>query len=837
VKFVLGGATMLVPATLLGGTLPALVKAVRPGNSKDAGRSIAGLYAINTAGAVAGVFAGGLWLIPALGLLGTTIVAAGASAAVGGLVLSGALGTGGSSGADAGAPQVPAAGPPMEPAPWAEGEGEAETGGGLIILAAGAASGFAALGCEVVWPRLLVFVLEGTVYALTVMLGTFLAGIALGGEIARRLLARGVRPEGLFMGALAAAGVAVTATAVMFSVYPGMAGEVQKLVGMSWHRAMLQRFALSAAVMAPAAAAFGAAFPAAAAAYAARRGGLARPVGAFAAWNTVGAVAGSLAAGLVFSWALGSGGTLVALGALLLVTAGTLGWCEAKWRVRSRHAALLGAATLAVAAMLFVPERWPLDAFYNVNETASRLLHSEEGAGGVVAVHHYDDRGLRLISTNGVNVAGTAYELRATQKLQAALPLVLHGSAASVLQVGYGSGETSRVLVAAGVRSVSVVEINPQIIPVAARYFGVINGNVESHPRFRPVIMDGANLVRLTRERFDLIMNDSIWPHLPRCSGLYTREYFADARQRLSPGGIMTSWLPLELNERAFATVLATFLSAFKHSTLWSLSAGETKHALLVGAAEPLRLDPGELGKRIERLGLASELAAVGVGSAEELLATLLVGEEGLRRLAGGAAPNSRTRPVLEFMTSRRRSRDARARMAANLEKIVEVMASAGSLCPEASPELVRRLDDAAAGRRARVKARARELAESARAAPVGERGDEALNAGETARAISIYREAAAIAPHDGKVRLRLARALAQAGRVREAYGQYRRATELRPHEPDGWLYLGILAKATGRTGEARRAFGRVLELDPWGREKIREVMPEMLEDIPEAKD
>jgi len=850
-KFLLGGATMLVPATLLGGTLPALVKVVCPvGDGDDAsppsppppppGGRIASLYAINTAGAVAGVFAGGLLLVPALGLLGTTLVASGISGAVGVLVLSGALGRYD----DEPPPATPELVRLRRAALMPDAPSESKGPGGAVILAAGAACGFASLGCEVVWTRLLVFVLESTVYALTIMLGTFLAGMALGGEIARRLLrpgwqrgAHGVRPDVLLAVSVAGAGAAVTGSAVLFSLYPGIAGDVQKLVGMDWQRATLQRFALSGAVMAPAAVCFGAAFPAGAAAYAARSGGLARPVGAFAAANTVGAVAGSLAAGLVLAGHLGSQSSLVALGAMLLITAGTLGWCDGRLRARWRHAALLGAVTAAVAAMLFVPTRWGLDEFFNVNEPASALLHAEEGVGGVVAVHHYGDRGLRLISTNGVNVAGTAYELRATQRLQAALPLVLHGSAKSVLQVGYGSGETSRVLVAAGVRRVSVVEINPQIIPVAARYFGVINGNVEKHERFRPIIMDGANLVRLTRERFDLIMNDSIWPHLPGCSGLYTREYFAEARERLEPGGIMTSWLPLELNERAFATVLATFLSAYPHSTLWSLSADATKHALLVGTAEPLSLDPDEVASRVKRFGLESELAAVGIDSTEKLLASLLVGEEGLRKLAGGARPNSRSRPVLEFMTSRRRSRDARTRMAANLEKIDDVLASASTVCRGIGPEFGARLDYLASERRRRVKVRARRLVESAKAAPVGERGDEALNSGDVPEAISIYRDAARIAPRDGKVQLRLARALAQDGRLREALHHYKLATELRPNEPDGWLYYGMLAKTTGSPDEARRAFARVLELDPWGERKIRQIMPEMLKDIPEAKD
>ncbi|OYU96674.1 MAG: spermidine synthase, partial [Burkholderiales bacterium PBB5] len=65
-----GCTALLLPATAaMGATLPAmerlLAAAARGGRG---GRSIAGLYAANTAGAVAGVLATAFWLVPALGL-------------------------------------------------------------------------------------------------------------------------------------------------------------------------------------------------------------------------------------------------------------------------------------------------------------------------------------------------------------------------------------------------------------------------------------------------------------------------------------------------------------------------------------------------------------------------------------------------------------------------------------------------------------------------------------------------------------------------------------------------------------------------------------------------
>jgi Flp pilus assembly protein TadD len=315
--------------------------------------------------------------------------------------------------------------------------------------------------------------------------------------------------------------------------------------------------------------------------------------------------------------------------------------------------------------------------------------------------------------------------------------------------------------------------------------------------------------VRLTRERYDLIMNDSIWPHLPGCSGLYTREYFADARERLAPGGIMTSWLPLELSEEAFATVIATFRSAFPHSTLWAMSAGQSKHALLVGTPEPLRLDAREIARRIDGFGLREELSAVGISSAEDLLGAMLLDEEALATLAAGAETSSRDRPILEFMASRRRAAGARTRMAANLTRIAGAIGDA---------------DGPRGARRQMLLGTARGLEESVRAEPLAREGDSAYNARRYADAARAYARALEVAPSDWRLHLRLGRALTFSGRAGEALRSYRRSAELRPFETEAWWAL----VAGAPPEEAARAYEKVRALDPNSAEKLRFVRPEL---------
>src|SRR6266568_8503168 len=65
-QIALACALLLMPAMLMGGTLPLLSQGFSAGAEKPA-RVAGGLYAANTAGAVLGALAAGYWLLPALG--------------------------------------------------------------------------------------------------------------------------------------------------------------------------------------------------------------------------------------------------------------------------------------------------------------------------------------------------------------------------------------------------------------------------------------------------------------------------------------------------------------------------------------------------------------------------------------------------------------------------------------------------------------------------------------------------------------------------------------------------------------------------------------------------
>jgi spermidine synthase len=62
------------------------------------------------------------------------------------------------------------------------------------VLVSFAVSGFIALSYEVIWSRVLALIIGSSVYAFSIMLTTFLIGLALGAYLASRLVDRIVRP-------------------------------------------------------------------------------------------------------------------------------------------------------------------------------------------------------------------------------------------------------------------------------------------------------------------------------------------------------------------------------------------------------------------------------------------------------------------------------------------------------------------------------------------------------------------------------------------------------------------------------------------------------------------
>ncbi len=126
-------------------------------------------------------------------------------------------------------------------------------------------------------------------------------------------------------------------------------------------------------------------------------------------------------------------------------------------------------------------------------------------------------------------------------EMMAHVPLLSHGDAKKVLIIGGGDGGLLReVLRHDYLESATLVEIDAQVIEVSKKYMPMVSQGAFDNPKAKIIIQDATQFVRDTTEQFDVILCDSTDPEGPG-AGLFTSEFYADCKKRLTPGGIFAN--------------------------------------------------------------------------------------------------------------------------------------------------------------------------------------------------------------------------------------------------------------------------------------------------------
>jgi spermidine synthase len=651
-RFLLSFLMILIPTTLMGGTLPVLSRYA--GRELDKiGKRIGGLYTVNTLGAVLGTLMAGFLLLEFVGVRNSVYLASVLSMVVG--VVAVVRGRG--------AVVEPASGDTREEASDAhtdiDGAGPAHKDRpapvpshlSAIVLVSFAVSGAAALAYEVLYTRVLVFSLGTSAHAFSVMLTTFLVGIALGSFVFSRLVDRWRNLTDTFAAVELIIGAAVLVSIIAISRMDVTHHALGiRDAGGDLIENRVAGFLQAAIIIFVPTLFMGAAFPIVTRIYARTRETVSFSIGTLYFFNTLGAVAGALAAGFLLVPALG------VARAIALMAAFNLGVGVLLLSLRRNRKAWTAASLAVFIGFVIVAASIHPSIFaraFNIGQEGSELLYFKEGKSGTVTVHRYP--WYDLIAVDGVDVAGTNFMLRITQKLQAHLPVLLAADQQNVAHIGFGSGETMYILTLHDIPRIDGIEICPDIITAARMYFGSINHDVFDEPEVNIIIMDGKNYVLLTDETYDVIMTDSVYPGVGEAgSALYTYDHFRACRDKLKPGGALSCWLPLDMNIMDLKIALKAFHEAFPNMMLWYGYSGFTQHALLVGKNDDAGIDFARLAGAFRNEKVAADLSSIFIDEPYTLVSCLLLDGDGVERLCGDAPLNTDDRPILEFGIARR---------------------------------------------------------------------------------------------------------------------------------------------------------------------------------------
>jgi spermidine synthase len=659
-KFAFSLLTVLLPTVLMGGTLPALARFVT-NTLSELRQRVATLYAINSAGAALGCVVADFWWIPALGLPVTLREAAGINliAGVAALGLSARLGQT-STTPQAVAPAHEAVEEPISPSDLR-----------LAIIGIGI-SGFVAMLYEVAWTRLLALALGSSTHAFSLMLMTFIAGLAAGAWLVSRW--KSLRRT---LDAFAWAELALAATLLgsMF-LYEYLPYTFMKLAGLlarndeAYPLYELFQALVCFGVMFVPTVCLGMTLPLVSRIATAELARTGRAVGRVFAVNTLGTVLGAAITGLWLMPRLGLARTFaVGVAANALVGCVVL---QRKWRLPRPALAAL-ALTLAVglvwAAGIWF-ERWPRTltlglwrggqqeptslAEYRMLADYNRLEFYSDGADATVTVNSFTDgagvRQLKL-TING-KIDATTTRDAVTQLLVGHLPMLLRPQSKRALVVGLGSGMTCGAVAAhPSIQQIDVVEISHEVTR-AARLFQDRNGRVLDDPRLHVHLEDAKTYLQITPNRYDVIVNEPSNPWLAGVAGVFSAEFYGNCRDRLEPDGLMVQWIHYyEANDQMLDTVLATFVSVFPYATVWEPARGDM---IVVGAAKPWMVDSNALGARLGEATVQQSLKQTGLTTPAVLLALEVISQENTRFVPMPLAPlHTDVNPVLEYAAER----------------------------------------------------------------------------------------------------------------------------------------------------------------------------------------
>jgi spermidine synthase len=665
VRFGLAALVLIIPTTLMGGTLPVLTRAFIGGDREALKPELGKLYGLNTLGAVAGTLATGFFLIEYVGIRHTLWLTAALNVLLGGAAVLLARRF----------PPVPAATPMGSGPASSPSDASALRRVALVLLAATA---FAGLLDEIAWTRVLILALGASTYAFTIILAVFLLGIGIGSALVAR---RSRSPSDTAGSAAVAQGITALAAVLLvafLSQLPAYIVSVFHIPGLGAVGRLAHMALAVVAFVLPPAIGMGMTFPLLADLAAPRVGSRASDVGRAYALNTVGSILGAVLTGFVLVTALGTDLTLRVgivingLAALTLALLAARGVFEGSPQHKRLRIPLLGATGLgacALAAVVLVP-RWGTElmdvapAIYGRNlktpdeakrflrHAGSRQLAFREGRNATVSVwESYEGRALAV---NGKVDASDVGDMD-TQIMLGLLPAAARTGAASAFVIGFGSGTTVATLAdVPGMRRVRVAEIEPAVLEMS-HFFHHVNRDPLSRPTVSAVVDDARSALQLENENFDVIVSEPSNPWVAGIATLYTPEFLRQARARLTPGGVFCQWVQLyELPIQVVAGIASNVQQVFPHVEVWMASPHDI---LVLGSEKPIAFDRQWLTSLIGPGAPLEEQARewLAISEPEDFFGKFLLGPRGVAALRERAGPaHTDDRPGLEYEAARR---------------------------------------------------------------------------------------------------------------------------------------------------------------------------------------
>ena len=666
--FVECSVLLCVPVICMGATLPILCKFYV--NTMDRlGTNSGRLYGLNTVGAALGSLACGFWLLNIWGMQGTLYIAVTMNLVIGfvcllnGFILKRSC-------------QIAVAEPsPVQQEdarPTEHPHGKGVLYGALIIFAV---SGFCSMAYEVTWTKLLGLLVGPTTYSFTIVLVTFILGLALGSIFFGYLADKMTRPIILLIFTQIAAGLlALGVSQVLGNSQLFFAKILFSFQDNFIRQNLLKGVALFSFMILPTLC-LGATFPLVSKIYTQRMANIGRSIGFAYTINTIGAVLGSFCAGFVLIPVLGKEMSLsllvgIQVGCALLIAVAAL-VKTAKFKL-----VLLALPAVGGLVLCFYFPQWnrqqltqgkyhrfgdyekiientgwfeSLVSGTNLLEHTRQgeILYYGDGIGGFTTVKRYvNPLGgyyYKLV-ISGKTDASSHGDMK-TQTLSGHFPLLFHPDPKKVMVIGLASGVTAGEALNYPIEQLDLLEISEQVV-TASDYFRLWNSDVLSDSRTNLVVQDGRAHLQLTDQMYDVIISEPSNPWMAGLATLFTRDFFELGREKLNEQGIFVQWLQTyQIDWQTVKLIGRTFTDVFPNSIMVATEpAGFGADYLLIGFKGDQKLSLENARQNISYAQRSKNIIL-----RDPRLFYRLIVAENPKELFGSGPVNSDAHPILEF--------------------------------------------------------------------------------------------------------------------------------------------------------------------------------------------
>jgi len=645
-RFLLSFLVLLIPTSLMGGTLPVLVRAY-VSRKEHLGGDVAGLYAVNNFGAFVGCVAAGFVFLEFIGVTGTLWLA----------VLLNLTAAAISIGLDARARLRTDSGwsqPPM-PDILDERSGVLSRQAKVALYVLGIA-GFTSLAFQMAWVRLLIFFVRTDIYGVTVIIAAYLVGLSLGALLVKSWIDRVSNPFRVLGALEMGIGISALATIPLLPRVLGVYATMERtLEGWGLAGWTIERFAICFFVVLVPTSFMGATLPVVSRIYVEEMRGLGRKIGIIGCLDTVGAIFGSFAGGFVMIPLLGIQRTIVATA---LVNLGLAAWVFvadsiARRRRLLRVGLVASAGALLAGPLLLALKPVPLIIYSRPVRDLLRQIeivdYREDADSSVTVLKEYGSY-FSLFVDHSVVAQTTRYD-RPSHELIAHVPLLVHPDPKRTLLIGYGIGFTTWAARVHDV-DVDVVELSPGVRR-ANVLFSAYNNNILSDPRVHLYIDDGRNYVLGTPQKYDVIQAGITHPAVSSGNaGFYTVDFYRECKRILMPRGVLCMWLPLHgIPVEDFRMLIRTFQSEFPYTSIWYKYTPD--FCMLIGTQEPLKIDFQNVEARVNRPEIRAHLARCDVAGVYDLLDSFCLADDAVTRAVGPGLLHTDNHPYIEFHCNR----------------------------------------------------------------------------------------------------------------------------------------------------------------------------------------